>query len=877
MSIRSKISNGFLLVALTLSLLLTGGAYWIAHKTNEKLVTDHLSSVVSIQKHRVEQFLAWNRERVALVASRTQLRLTLDKYLKAPRQQYLDKMHRILKDALNSVRDFKSVSLVNLQGKVVASTEPDKIGRQFRFSNFRQSGSGDNPATQKLNLNEKQQLSIELLGPLLLDDKLLGRVWIEMDGGELVNIISDYTGLGETGETVLGESLEEGVRLFTPTRFRMEKSRPPIIPYHNQPLPMLYALQGKKQLLHAMTDYRGHEVYAVSDYLKGVDWGIVAKIDRDEVYGQLFGLGKQMLILIVASIPFILLMAYVLSRNISRPISALTAVAEKISSGDFHQQADELSNDETGILAKAFNRMTRELFRGNAELQAREVRTNAILETVSDAIVVTDEQGIIQTFNTSAEHIFGYAHQEMIGHSVNRLMPEPYRSEHDGYMRRFSETGIRHVIGLTRELPAVRKNGSEFLVELSLDETQIEDKHIYVGVMRDVTQRKQAEKILYEAKLAAESASDAKSEFLANISHELRTPLNVIIGMSQLLLQMPLDEKQTTYVGDIFESGESLLAIVNDILEFTDIDQDNLKLNIREFHIEALLQDFKERLDNYPPNTNKRLKVKVDPAITDPLMGDRFRIGKVLDHLCSNAIKFSDADSEVVITIKIQENTPNDVLLRFSIQDEGIGIDQQHKDILFKPFKQIDGSNTRQIGGTGLGLAISKRVVELMEGKIWFDSEPGKGSVFHFQLRLDKANEAQQAATVSLPNSDSNRILVVEDDEMNRKMVSDFLSSNGYIVDLAKNGKKALTMINDTMYSAVLMDCQMPIMDGYTATREIRKLPGHEHLPIIALTAHATDGDREKALESGMTDYLTKPIKLDQLLEKLKIEAISQM
>ncbi|MDB5432043.1 MAG: multi-sensor hybrid histidine kinase, partial [Caulobacter sp.] len=499
--------------------------------------------------------------------------------------------------------------------------------------------------------------------------------------------------------------------------------------------------------------------------------------------------------------------------------------------------------------------------------------TRSLIESNIDALATTDPFGIITDVNKQMEALTGSTRDELIGAPFKDCFTDPARAE----------AGIRRVLGeksvTDYELTVRARDDAQTVV--SYNATTFYDRNRKLqGVFaaaRDVTERKRVEVELQLAKAAAESANRTKSDFLASMSHEIRTPMNAIMGIADLLAQTELTPEQDKFVQIFRRSGDNLLNLINDILDLSKVEASQLDLERTGFSLSDHLEKVIEMVAPRAREKGLVLVCEIAPDITTDLVGDPTRLRQVLLNLLGNAIKFTETGS---VSLKVERDGDAAVptALRFSVSDTGIGIAAEKLERVFERFIQADSSTTRRFGGTGLGLTISKRLVELMGGRIWVESEVGKGSLFAFATPFEiwpTANRAVAAPDHAGPQAPlpALNILMAEDSADNCTIALAYLEDTPYRIDIAETGDIACRKFMAGHYDLVLMDRQMPGMDGLAATRTIRaweQAQGRPQTPIIALTASALKGDRETCLAAGCTAYLTKPIKQDVLLQAIR-------
>ncbi|MCB1924917.1 MAG: response regulator [Gammaproteobacteria bacterium] len=396
-----------------------------------------------------------------------------------------------------------------------------------------------------------------------------------------------------------------------------------------------------------------------------------------------------------------------------------------------------------------------------------------------------------------------------------------------------------------------------------------------VGAVQDISHQMREAQRLEQALQVAEAATRSKSDFLATMSHEIRTPMNAIIGLTSLLLREQLRGKQREYVEKVHTSANGLLHIINDILDVSKIESGNLEIERREFVLDEVVEQLDTVIGIAAREKGVIFAVDIAPELPHRYVGDGLRLQQILINLCSNAVKFTDSGGRVELAASVLGRFDQQIRLRFIVRDSGIGISREQAERLFQPFSQGDSSTTRRYGGTGLGLTITKKLVEIMGGIISFTSNPGQGTTFVVELPLQTIAGAIETVGTSdpqaspLPDLAGAHLLLAEDHEVNRLLAVDLLEAHGIRVTTADNGQQALDLLQAQPFDGVLMDCMMPIMDGYETTRRIRQQPRFAKLPVIAMTANAMPEDRQRSLASGMNDHIAKPIDEMELLRKL--------
>lgn len=467
--------------------------------------------------------------------------------------------------------------------------------------------------------------------------------------------------------------------------------------------------------------------------------------------------------------------------------------------------------------------------------------TQTILESVLDGIITIDAKGIIQSFNPASQQIFGYQADEVIDRNVNLLMPEPFHSAHDGYLKNYHATGVARIIGTGREVEGLRKDGSTFPMDLAVSKCFYHGKPIYIGLVRDITERKRVEML--------------KNEFISMVSHELRTPLTSINGALGLLVggavgQLP--EQVKSMLDIAYKNSKRLALLINDLLDMEKLSSNKVHLDFQEQLLMPVVEQAMESVLAYAEQFDVRLEL-IARADDCRVNIDAVRLQQVLCNFLSNAVKFSPIGAQVDVAVYQRKNWA-----RVEVIDRGSGVPDEFRSRIFQKFSQADSSDTRQKGGTGLGLAISKELVERMSGTIGFESTPGQGATFYFCLPVGLSHNPQLLGEISLPMS-AVRILVVEDDRDISELLAALLRRASYQVDIAGTVAEALYFLKNYEYGAITLDLMLPDQSGIELIRQLRSQTETENLPIIVVSAYAEEGRLSISGEFNAIDWIDKP------------------
>lgn len=516
-------------------------------------------------------------------------------------------------------------------------------------------------------------------------------------------------------------------------------------------------------------------------------------------------------------------------------------------------------------------------FEERRKIEARERQLATLIDSTPDALLVTNDKGVVVLANKHVETLFGYRPDELVGGPEKILLPERFRvadpvpsawlaALNQAYAK--DSGGGVDVFGKT-------KDGLEFPVDFRLSSVEMDEGDMIVTTVRDITERKRIELEMLKSKELAEAATQAKSVFLANMFHEIRTPMNAIIGMSHLVLQTKLDAKQKNYLEKVYRSADSLLKIINDILDFSKIEAGKLEFEETDFYLEDILQNLSNLIGLRAEDKGLELLFDIGLNVPTALKGDALRLSQVLVNLSNNAVKFTER-GEVIIGVELIDRDEDRVKLHFRVKDTGIGITTEQQTHLFQSFTQADSSTTRKYGGTGLGLAISKQLIDMMDGCIWVESELGRGAEFHFYANLGLQANAPEKRKDLLQELTGRRLLIVDDNASARKILMNMAESIGLQADAADGGVEALKLIEGTekqqSYDLVLMDSKMPSMNGIECLQLLQSYDVSNKPAVMMVTSFGLEDAPISAVHDGVhaDALLSKPITRQSLLDAVK-------
>jgi len=542
----------------------------------------------------------------------------------------------------------------------------------------------------------------------------------------------------------------------------------------------------------------------------------------------------------------------------------------------YNMQLEKGVQSRTIDLVKLNKQLLQEInYRKNVENSLRESqeRIRSIHNSLVDAVISTDINGLIQSINKSTNNIFGYSIDELKGQDIKILVPEPHRSRHDEYIKKFLQTEETQLLETVREAEGLRRDGTQFPAEITISDLVINEERLFTWIVRDITERKETERELTKVKNEAERANQAKSEFMSRMSHELRTPMNAILGFAQLLeadSNEPMTEGQLVKSNEILKAGYHLLELINEILDLASIESGRFKVSIENIYLNDVIDPLFPLLAPLAEKYQVRLINKIPSDNQVIVKADLTRLKQVFLNILTNGIKYNRPNGEVSLDYEVHENQA--VTIHFT--DTGRGIPNEYIDHLFEPFNRLDSDN-QEIEGTGIGLTITSRLIQMMGGKIHVESTVGRGSCFTLELPIGELPQFLQADDALPPSidkisqdSEGPLILYVEDNPANLKLVEQIMGQRPHIRLLtAPEAKLGIELAEVHQPDLILMDIHLPGMNGIEAFEYLSAQENTKHIPVVAVSANAMQSDIDKILKKGFKAYITKPVNIIKFLE----------
>jgi PAS domain S-box-containing protein len=904
-----KIQRKFLIIILSLVIFVGISSIlisrYIATNIIKQQTTDNLINTTQSRRNHIETLLGEYKGLTKTLATGIAFRDALNENIM--RAQRIDEVNQRIKTVIETHEDICRISILDKEGIIIASSRE---------------GTGIDKSTDEIFLKGKEGVFVEDLhlslftnkyvlsisASILLNNQFVGILVINFDAEEeLFKITTDRTGLGKSGEAYL---VNKDGYMISPSRFTddvilKQKVELKHIKELNNTEPSLILL---RKVVDIVKDYRGIEVLTVYTHIPEMDWYLFSEIDVKEAFAPIAQLTNTLLLVLVIILFIVIFISGYTTKTITRPIRMLHEGTEEITKGNLDYKVGTPSPDEVGQLSRAFDEMTVNLKKSKEELEKYsrnleekvEVRTRelsdinqnlekeiierkrteetlnksqqeltSVFKNSPEALIYHDEQGTILKINPRFTEVFGYTLNELKGRNINEGMIFP-RDETKEESKKITQTVLEK--GSVRiEAMRKKKDGTLFPVIISASPIIVKGKSKgIIAIYSDITKEKLAEKEIIKAKKEAELANQAKSAFLASMSHEIRTPINAIIGMGELMKNTTLNDEQKEYLDMLKISADNLLNVINDVLDISKIESGHIEIEKIEFDLWKLIESIGITLGVKASQKKLELLCYTNPDIPQYIMGDPTRLRQILVNLAGNSLKFTEK-GEIAINVETLKREDDKILLHFTVKDTGIGIPKEKQAKIFESFSQVDSSTTRKYGGTGLGLSICKQLVELMGGKIWVESEANKGSTFHLTLPsvVVKKPEGREEEIVPLEIKNL-RVLIVDDNYTNRMILREIVSLWGALPKEVEDGFSALRELKSACkrskpYQLILLDKNMPEMDGFELIKKIRKILEYKKTPIVMLSSDRGVADLKKIEELSISDFILKPIRRSRL------------
>ncbi|HJW87166.1 MAG TPA: response regulator [Candidatus Brocadiaceae bacterium] len=945
-------------------------SYWnyrTAKADLKQRIYHELTTITTAKKEHITQLIKLRQEQASLIAASYIYCAALEQLKRSPHNSARlgAKINATLKRQVESMESLSEIFITDAKGKIVVSSHEGDLGRDMSGSDvFTKGKEGLYLKDFYFDPELEEKTPLYAIANSIVSGtqgRFLGVVVVRMKAVILTDILTDYSGLGKTGETLLCKRVGDEVVLLNNTRHDPDAALKRKVSIHSQDgVPCLFAANKQEGIVEA-SDYRGVKVLAVYAYIPKGNWGLVSKIDTHEAFAPLDTMKNRNFYLCLYTITGLTVIAYLFGGRITRPLGKLAAVSQKISEGDMNVTVVVChTNDEVGVLTRVFNLMVSKLRESYTHLERKVAERTQALEiintklkkqqefnlayneivTMINALAGTEEllsKGLYKIASFSDSHVgilyrydenecmlkacAGYAvennaaQRESFGLGIGipgqvarekrriivKDIPEDtlFRVK-DGLgeyvpksicsfplmlqdrllgvlvlasLRDYSEEKIEFIDTMSRQMAVAISNLESYqTVQRQAEELQRQGEELSMQneeLISQADELRAQQHALEEKNREVERANQAKSEFLANMSHELRTPLNSIIGFSEVLedqLFGELNEAQKKYVHNINTSGMHLLQLINDVLDLSKVEAGKMLLQCEDFPIPAALHDIETAMRNELDKKNLSFDIEIDERLAS-INADKQKFRQVMLNLLSNAVKFTPQGGKIKVIAKGVDG----LAVQISVTDTGIGIKPEDIKRIFARFQQIDNKTAREYAGTGLGLALTKRFVEIHGGKIWVESEFGKGSTFTFTIPLrPKSKTFQKEATLSdaLENGkEGSLVLVVEDDQQSSRLLKEYLTCEGYNVATACNGKEAIDKARELKPMAITLNVNLAGESGWKVLEKLKEIPETKDIPVIVISILE---ERAQGFSLGAVDYLVKPITREPLVQTLK-------